>query len=142
MKISVDALKTIEALRKIDKRIPDAMQFATQQVGMAATSEMKKQITGGHKAGTPTPSVIGSPPTNITGNLRRAIRATYPIGFRGYSVIVGSFAIYARQVEQGGGNWRNGARYPFVEPTARIMLQEKKAQNIYSRAIRKALDSK
>lgn len=141
MQISVDALKTVAALTGMDRKISDAIQEATMQVGMAATLEMKRQITGGHKMGTPTPSAVGSPPTNITGKLRKEIRPVMQRGFRGYSVVVGSFVEYARQLEQGGGNWRSGAKYPFIEPTARIMMQDNKAKDIYRRALRKALNS-
>jgi hypothetical protein len=43
--------------------------------------------------------------------------------------------IYARRLEFGGGNWPSGTRYPFVEPTAKIMKANNLARNIYIRAL-------
>lgn len=139
MDIEVDADKTIRAFNAMPDAVQVAMRAATTKVGMVATAEMKRQIRGGHKAGTPTPSLPNTPPTNVTGNLRRQIRPIVRKGFSGYSVMVGSFAVYARQLELGGGRWKPGIKYPFVEPTARIMLQGNRAGNIYANALRKAL---
>jgi hypothetical protein len=141
MEIDVNADKTIAAFAAMPADIDAALRAASTQVGIVATSEMKRQIRGGHKLGTPRPfrSPPPTPPMNVTGNLRRAIRPEVRKGFTGYSVIVGSFAVYARRLELGGGNWLSGTKYPFVEPTARIMLQGDRAQNIYTRALRKAL---
>jgi hypothetical protein len=140
MDISINATKALAAFNQMDNKVTDALEKATFEVGIVATSEMKKQIKGGHAAGTKTPSPVGSPPTNITGNLRRQIRPVVQRGFKGYSVMVGSFAAYARQLELGGGNWKAGVRYPFVEPTARIMSQGGRAQNIYRRALSDAIN--
>lgn len=139
MDMEINADKAIKGLGVLSDRLDAALFAATTQVGLAATAAMKRQITGGHKAGTPTPSAPNTPPTNITGNLRRAIRPETRKGFMGYTVIVGSYANYARQLELGGGRWKSGVKYPFVEPTARIMMQNGKAQSIYTNAVRKAL---
>lgn len=141
MDIEANVDKTVKAFADMPAQIDAAVLFATNQVGMAASSEMKKQIQGGHRLGTPRPykAPPPTPPMNVTGNLRRSIRPVVRRGFTGYSVVVGSFATYARQLELGGGRWRSGAKYPFVEPTARIMMQTGKAERIYANAIRKAL---
>jgi hypothetical protein len=141
MEIDVNAEKTIAAFAAMPADIDAALRAATTQVGLVATREMKKQIQGGHPLGTPRPfkAPPPTPPMNVTGNLRRAIRSDVRKGLAGYSVVVGSFAVYARRLELGGGNWLSGTKYPFVEPTARIMMQGDRAQNIYTRALRKAL---
>ena len=139
--IEVHAEATIKAFLAMPALVDAAIFNATTAVGMAATGVMKRQIKGGHKAGTKTPSAPDTPPTNITGNLRRAIRPEVRKGFAGYTVVIGSYANYARQLELGGGRWKSGVKYPFVEPTARIMIQNGKAQNIYIRYIRKAIKS-
>jgi hypothetical protein len=37
-------------------------------------------------------------------------------GFASYSAIVGPTIIYGRRVELGGGNWKAGVRFPYMEP--------------------------
>jgi hypothetical protein len=142
MEINVNAIKALAAFNVMDNKVTDAMQKATLEVGLVATTEMKRQIKGGHPYGTPRPNPAPPErtPMNVTGNLRRQIRAVPNRGFRGYSVMVGSFAVYARQLEQGGGKWKSGVRYPFIKPTARIMMQGNRARNIYLNALRSYLN--
>lgn len=128
------------ALKATENKIDKAVKYATQQVGMEANRQMKKQIKGGHKRGTPTPSAPDNPPTNITGYLRRSIRASRVTGFEGrYQVTVGPYANYARSLEYGNPRWRSGVKYPFVEPTAKLLSENNYARNIYFRAISSAL---
>ena len=145
MDIDVDAANTLAALNKMIPRAEDAVQRATLEVGNVAALEMKRIVSSGsHPYGTkrPSPAPPPKPPMKVTGNLSRQIRPVAQRGFRGYSVMVGSFASYARQLELGGGKWKANVRYPFIEPTARIMLQGNRAQNIYIKALRYALQNK
>ena len=142
MDVSVNVSKALAAFNVMDDRVANAMEAATLEVGMVATREMKKVVSAGkHAYGTrrPNPAPPPKPPLKVTGNLSREIRPVVQRGFRGYSVMIGSFASYARQLELGGGKWKDGVRYPFIEPTARIMMQGNRAQNIYIKALRKAL---
>jgi hypothetical protein len=141
MEIKVNAAKALAAFNIMDDKVTNAIEQATREVGMVTAATMKRQIVGGHSYGSrrPNPAPPPKAPMNITGNLRRQIRPVVQKGFRGYSVMVGSFASYARQLELGGGRWREGVRYPFIEPTARIMNQGGRAQNIYIRALSDAI---
>ncbi len=139
--IRVNAAKALAAFNIMDDKVTNAIEKATYEVGIVATNEMKRQIVGSHPYGTnrPNPAPPPKPPMNVTGNLRRQIRPVVQRGFKGYSVIVGSFAIYARKLEEGGGKWKQDVRYPFIEPTARIMNQGNRAQNIYIKALSAAI---
>ena len=140
MDVRADTQKTEKGILALNKKIENAVYFATREVAMVATAEMKKQIRGGHKAGTPTPSAPNTPPTNITGNLRRSIRPVVKKGFGNqYTATVGAYMVYARALELGHPRWRSGLKYPFVEPTGRIMATNNRARNIYVNALRHVL---
>jgi hypothetical protein len=67
----------------------------------------------------------GSPPNRITGNLQRSVTTEMPRpakGFRTYTAITGPTAIYARQLEMGGGRWKTGVKYPYVAPSYERMM--------------------
>jgi hypothetical protein len=143
MEIKVNVEKALAAFNVMDSKVTDAMDKATTEVGLTAATEMTRIVSqSGHPYGTPRPSPAppDKPPMKVTGNLSRQIRPVKQRGFKGYSVMVGSFAGYARQLELGGGRWRSGVRYPFVEPTARIMSQGDRARNIYLNALRSYLN--
>lgn len=78
-----------------------------------AKEEIKGKRPKGQKAWTGRPT----PPMNRTGDLRRSIRGEkYNLGFANYKAIVGPTIVYGRQVEMGGGNWKKGVRFPYMEP--------------------------
>ena len=140
MDIRANTTNTQKGLLAFNERVQDAIYSATREVAMVATAEMKKQITGGHKRGTPTPSAPNTPPTNITGNLRQSIRPVVKKGFNSqYTATVGAYMIYARALELGHPSWASGLKYPFVEPTGRIMAENNRARNIYTNALRHVL---
>lgn len=67
----------------------------------------------------------GSPPNWITGNLMRSVTTEMPRpgkGFSTYKAITGPTAIYSRQLEMGGGVWKSGVKYPYVQPSYERML--------------------
>ena len=77
----------------------------------------KEQIQGRRKKGEVAWQGHPTPPMNRTGDLRRSIRGEkFNQGFANYSAIVGPTIIYGRRVELGGGNWRPGVRFPYMEP--------------------------
>lgn len=130
---------TNNALAQMSAEMDNAIKFATTQVGQVAASQMQSLIVGRHKPGTPTPSMPGEPPSNITGNLRRSIRSTVT-GFGGiYTATVGPYMVYARALEFGHPDWESGVKYPFVAPTATIMQANDRAKNIFVNAVRYAL---
>lgn len=136
--VSIDVSQTLKGLDFTWKKLDNSVEFATEQVGMAAVAVMKSLIQGRHKAGTPTPSAQGSPPTNITGNLRRSISSNVKRGFGlSYTATVGPTMIYSRALELGMG--KNNVKYPFVLPAARIMLLTGRARVTYVNALRFAL---
>jgi hypothetical protein len=71
-----------------------------------------------HPPGTPTPSPPGSPPSLVTGNLRRSAQVEGPTqtGPASWSASVGMESVYARVQELGGGPSNLPAR-PYVAPT-------------------------
>lgn len=57
------------------------------------------------------------PPMNRTGNLRRSIKTvTAREGFGSYSAEIGPTMVYARRIEEGGGNWAKGLKFPYMQP--------------------------
>ena len=130
-----------DALKGLDVKNADfltAIEFATIQTGLDAATVMKSLIVGGHKMGTPTPSKPGQPPTNVTGTLKKYISSNVKRGFGlSYIAIVGSTAVYSKNLELGMG--KNNVKYPFILPTARIMLTTGRARATYVRALRYAL---
>lgn len=130
-----------DALKGLDIKNADfeaAIESATEQTGLDAVAIMKSLIVGGHKKGTPTPSRPGQPPTNVTGNLRQSISSNVKRGFGlSYIATVGPGMIYSRPLELGMG--KNNVKYPFVAPTAKIMLTTGRARMTYVNALRYAL---
>lgn len=144
MGIEVNSKKTIEALFAMAQKTDKAVKTATQKVGSEASRTMKKQIVGGHKLGTPRSAgkgIVANKPSNVTGNLRRSIRST-TTGFDGkYTMVTGAYMVYARSLEFGNPRSRSGSRYPFVEPTAKILSENNKARDIYIKELHRVLKS-
>lgn len=138
MNVKINVTDAIKGLEVKNLNINTAAEFATTQVGLDAVTVMKSLIVGSHKRGTPTPSRPNSPPTNITGNLRRSISSSTKQGFgASYIATVGPTMIYSRALELGMG--KNNVKYPFVLPTAKIMLTTGRARATYVNALRYAL---
>ena len=138
MDVVVKVSDTIKGLDVVDANALKAIEFATTQVGEVARDSMKNLIKGGHKMGTPTPSRPNTPPTNVTGKLRGSISTSVKRGFgNSYIATVGPGVHYARNLELGMG--RYNTKYPFVAPTAKIMLSNGRARSVYVNALRYAL---
>lgn len=80
-------------------------------------------------------AVIGQPPKNRTGNLRRSIRGqSMRMGFAKYQAIVGADMVYARAVEFGSPynppSWRNNEHFPFLQPALNKFISSGKPLRI------------
>lgn len=139
--------KVIAALnKKVEKGAERAIKVATREVAVVATAEMKGLIdkkrpyvgkgrSKRYEKGSPP-----EPPQNRTGNLRRSIRFKVEQESKmKYVATIAPYAIYSRALEKGHPRWASGTRYPFVEPTARIMKANNRARNIYLKALRAEL---
>lgn len=129
-------LKLVEA--NVTKMIDDmdvVARMARDELAMAGVQRAKKQIVGkrpftlvkrtrdtsrGLKGSTYrvyAPATPGKPPMNRTSNLKKSITSeSRTEGFGHYTAIVGPTILYARRVELGGGNWKPGVRFPYMEP--------------------------
>jgi hypothetical protein len=146
-----------------------AVQFATNEVAVDATTQMKELVntkrreighhkvkvkskktgkylmtaTGNYRKKTVKEYAKGHPPEPPhlrTGSLKRNIKYKIKKGYGGsYIATIAPYSIYARRLEFGGGNWKSGTRYPFVAPTAKIMRANDRARNIYVKALHKEL---
>lgn len=107
-----------QALRLVAERVRAATPEAALAAGLVVEAEVKRQIRGAHRKGTKTGAVPGGPPQNITGTLRRSIETTHPRWIRpaAAEVGVGPTVVYGRAVDQGHPRWKNGVRYPYLEP--------------------------
>lgn len=96
--------------------------------------------TGAHPRGTPRLAGTGPGPNVITGNLVSKIVGQAPVkGFKGYSATVDSSAEYARAVEQGSPRWKSGAKYPYMEPAARTLINNGTLNRIFTGAFMTAI---
>ena len=143
MDVSASIKKTLESLWKKPDLIDDAIKSASRSVGSLATRTMKEQIVGAHPVGTSRDAGSGieaDKPSNMSGNLRRSIKSkTTKTGLGEYTVVTGAYQIYARALEFGHPNWKSGVRYPFVEPTAKILEENNRARDLYVKALRRAM---
>jgi hypothetical protein len=101
-----------------EKQVDFAAKYAIGIAGAAIERQAKINANGpAHAKGTP--RISGSVgPNTITGNLKRSIFSRTRIGFGTYIAEVGATMEYARQVEQGGGRWKSGVKYPYITPAA------------------------
>jgi len=118
-------LKLVEKrLQSLTASIDVRARMARDEMMMALIQLSKEQIQGarpytiGPRGGRVyEPATPGKPPMNRTGNLRRSIRGEkLKTGFASYAAIVGPTIEYGRRVELGGGNWKQGVRFPYMEP--------------------------
>jgi len=135
-------------------KIEQGAQLGVMRVGLAVERQAKLNFQGTRsyekrtsKNGrpylkiTPPKHIGGSGPNTVTGNLKRSIKTTYRVGFGNYIAEVGPTMIYARQVEKGGGNWRSGVKYPYLEPAALMLLRSGKLNRIFATAVKEKLGS-
>ena len=148
-----------DVLQAIDKSVDNIMQGAQIGIGRAGlaverqaklnanTGTRKYKIRKSKQTGrewldiTPDKHIgpSGKGPNVVTGNLRRSIRTTVHYGFGTYVAEVGPTMIYARQVEKGGGNWKSGVKYPYLEPAALTLLSNGTIERVFVTAIREKM---
>jgi hypothetical protein len=143
MNVDLDVSKAIKGLNILEIDLGKAVEFATKRVGMIAVAEMKKQIIGGHKPGTPRSTgrgIVPNRPSNVTGNLRRSIASTVTKGFGGrYTATVGPGAAYSYYLEVTGVG-KSHRKYPFVEPTGKILESDfGRLKAVYDDALTRAI---
>ncbi len=110
----------------IDAHVARQLVATRVAVGKAAhliEEKAKLQLTSSsHRAGTPTPSRPGSPPSLVTGLLRRSVSVTGPTALTAtsFTASAGPTAVYGRIQELGGVTGRGGTASlparPYMEP--------------------------
>jgi hypothetical protein len=144
--------EVLAAVKGTTSKIEEGAQIGIMRAGLAVERQAKLNFQGTRsyqkkvsKKGnpyivtTPPHHIGGSGPNTVTGNLKRSIKTSYRIGFGSYIVEVGPTMIYARQVEKGGGNWRSGVKYPYLEPAALLLLRNGTINRVFMTAIKEKL---
>lgn len=146
-----------EVLAAIDgskDKIEQGAQIGIMRAGLAVERQAKLNFQGTRSytkkvsrngnpyiVTSPNKHVGGSFPNTVTGNLKRSIKTTYRVGFGSYIAEIGPTMIYARQVEKGGGNWKSGVKYPYLEPAALTLLRNGTINRVFTTAIKEKLGS-
>jgi len=144
-----------EVLAAIDgtkTKIEQGAQLGIMRAGLAVERQAKMNFQGtrsyekrvskngrGYLVVTPPKHQGGSGPNTVTGNLKRSIKTTYRVGFGNYIAEIGPTMIYGRQVEKGGGNWRSGVKYPYLEPAALMLLKNGTINRVFMTAVKEKL---
>jgi hypothetical protein len=94
-----------------------------------------------HPRGTPHVPTSSGGPNTVTGTLGQNIRSSLPRreGYGTYVAIVGAETVYARHLEEGGGNWQSGVKYPFMRPARNQVVESGKARIILTGYVRAAM---
>ena len=135
-------------------KIEQGAQIGIMRAGLAVERQAKLNFQGTRsyqkkvsKKGnayivtTPKNHVGGAGPNTVTGNLKRSIKTTYRVGFGSYIAEIGPTMVYARQVEKGGGNWKSGVKYPYLEPAALMLLRNGTINRVFMTAVKEKLGS-
>ena len=95
---------------KVEAATPAGLARAAHHLEGAIKTELSRTS---HPPGTPTPSPPGSPPSLVTGTLRRSIQVEGPIqaGPGRWSAKVGTGLVYSR-IQEYGGTAGRGAHLP------------------------------
>jgi hypothetical protein len=119
-----------------EKKIDDAAFKAVYQCSLKIEAVAKLNAnTGAHAKGEGHIPGTGPGPNVVTGNLVSKIVGQRPVkGFKGYSATIDSSAEYARAVEQGSPRWKSGVKYPYMEPTARALINNGTLSRIFTGA--------
>ena len=79
----------------------------------------KRQVVGTTRSGNKiyAKAEPDKPPQKRTGTLQRSITGKKDReGFGTYTAVVGPGIIYGRRLELGGGNWKQGIKFPYMQP--------------------------
>ncbi|WP_214103238.1 hypothetical protein [Acrocarpospora catenulata] len=120
----VDADALIVALRAMGDRSSDGARAAADAMALGAEREIKRTLrTTSHPKGAPTPSAPGTPPSLVSGSLRRSVKAGRPrqTGAARWEAKTAPTIVYSRIHELGGWTGRGHRSYlpprPYVRPT-------------------------
>ena len=79
----------------------------------------------------------GEGPNRGTGNLLTSMTfSSSRKGFGSYEAVVGAGAVYARQLELGGGRWKSGVKYPYMEPALTGLVSSGQVNQILAYSFR------
>ena len=134
-------------LNKFDQASGNAMSLIARQVYINAKKNADTaphppvRVTGrnGKQYYRYNPHIPGTGPgpNRGTGNLLTSM--TYSSsrkGFGTYSAEIGAGAVYARQLELGGGKWASGVKYPYMEPALTGLVSSGQLNQILAYAFR------
>ena len=134
-------------LNKFDQASGNAMSLIARQVYINAKKNADTapnppvRVTGrnGKQYYRYNPHIPGTGPgpNRGTGNLLTSM--TYSSsrkGFGSYSAEIGAGAVYARQLELGGGKWASGVKYPYMEPALTGLVSSGQLNQILAYAFR------
>jgi hypothetical protein len=123
-------------------RASAASRAAVTTGGHLIEAEAKRQLAlSSHPRGTQTPSPAGSPPSLISGTLRRSIRVTgaEAKGPTGWTISVGPTAIYGRIQELGGDTGTTVLPpRPYMQPALQKVISDGTLAACYATAWRTA----
>ena len=142
-----DNLPEVEAaLQRWRSRVDDATNSAVSLIGRqilifakenADTGKNPPVRINGRLRYNPHIPGTGPGPNRGTGNLLTSITlSTRRQGFGTYTAEVGAGAIYARQLELGGGKWPSGVKYPYMEPALNKLVSGGKLSQILAYSYR------
>jgi hypothetical protein len=125
----VDSRALIVALKAMGDKSSDGARAAADAMALGAEREIKRTLrTSSHPRGTPTPSAPGSPPSLVSGGLRRSVKAARPFqtGAARWEAHTAPTIVYSRIHELGGRTgWRHMTYLPprpYVAPTHARMV--------------------
>jgi hypothetical protein len=131
--------QVLSAIKNQEGKMESAANYGVQQVAVNLVYETQKLLNNnphslrgktwypkGHIGGD------GTPPNRRSGHLRDSFQINPVSGFPGYAYKVFPTMVYARSLELGNPKWKSGARYPYLEPSARKVRA--KANKIFLQA--------
>lgn len=145
IKIDVDGLETVTShfdrlANAVERGCKDGVVDAVNILDKAVKDELS--LTS-HPLGTPTPAPPGSPPSLVTGNLRRSVRKVpvKRIAKGIYEAGTGPTAVYARIHELSGWAGRGHRTFiparPYVKPSTQRARQ--RAEQAFIDRVKRAL---
>jgi len=137
----VEAL--LARLRAQSAQVQAVTPFAVTQAALWVEAAAKRLLSlSSHREGTPTPAPPGTPPSIVSGDLRRSIGVRDPAqrGQYQYSITVGPSIVYGRIQELGGiaGHGATLPARPYMAPAWKAL--EGRIAELFAKDWRDALD--
>jgi hypothetical protein len=131
--------QVLAGIKKKEDAINAAAQFGIREVAINLVYETQKLLNNNPhtlrgKTWYPTGHIggNGSAPNRRSGHLRDSFQIQPKTGFPGYGFSVFPTMVYARSLELGNPKWKSGVKYPYLEPSARMVRA--KASKIFTQA--------